>query len=261
MSSRRIAVCLEVTAKEAFASALDWPAWCRAGRDEGAARQALTSYAERYRPVAEQAGVSFPSAVAFDVVERVPGGPRTAFAAPECRRPFPQMTAEAERAKATPAAAQRLVGPLTAAWATFDEVAPASPPELRKGPRGGGRDRDKLIDHVIGAETAYARELGVKFQVEVAQLSEQISGQRGPRSQRAVESLGPRGNVASRLVDWDDPSGGPMSIRMLYPRSSLSRLREAGYLLGSDRGSPNDGSTLFSKRVMAQIRSPLRVRT
>ena len=31
--------------------------------------------------------------------------------------------------------------------------------------------------------------------------------------------------------------------------------------LGSDRGSPNDGSTLFSKRVMALIRSPVRVRT
>src|SRR5712692_7638696 len=28
----------------------------------------------------------------------------------------------------------------------------------------------------------------------------------------------------------------------------------AGYRLGSDRGSPNDGSTLLSKRVMAQIR-------
>ena len=31
--------------------------------------------------------------------------------------------------------------------------------------------------------------------------------------------------------------------------------------LGSDRGSPNHGSTLLSKRVMAQIRSPVRVRT
>ena len=36
---------------------------------------------------------------------------------------------------------------------------------------------------------------------------------------------------------------------------------EAGYRLGSDRGSPNHGSTLFSKRVMAEIRSPVRVRT
>jgi hypothetical protein len=33
------------------------------------------------------------------------------------------------------------------------------------------------------------------------------------------------------------------------------------YRLGSDRGSPNHGSTLLSKRVNAQIRSPVRVRT
>jgi hypothetical protein len=163
MASGRIAVCMEVTPKMSFASALDWPGWCRAGRDEGAALEVLASYSERYAPVAEQARVSFPSTVAFDVVERVPGGPTNAFAAPECRRPFPQMTAEAERVEVTPAAARRLVGLVTAAWATFDEVAAASPAELRKGPRGGGRDRDKLIDHVIGAETAYARKLGVKL--------------------------------------------------------------------------------------------------
>jgi hypothetical protein len=35
----------------------------------------------------------------------------------------------------------------------------------------------------------------------------------------------------------------------------------AGYRLGSDRGSPNHGSTLASKRVMAQIWSPVRVST
>jgi hypothetical protein len=35
----------------------------------------------------------------------------------------------------------------------------------------------------------------------------------------------------------------------------------AGYRLGSDRGSPNHGSTLLSKRVMAQIRLPARVST
>jgi drug/metabolite transporter (DMT)-like permease len=34
-----------------------------------------------------------------------------------------------------------------------------------------------------------------------------------------------------------------------------------GYRLGSDRGSPNHGRTLLSKRVMAQIRSPATVRT
>ena len=163
MPSRPIAVCLEVRPKETVASALEWPGWCRAGRDEAAALEALTGYAERYAPVAEQAGVSFPAAVAFEVVERVPGGSATAFAAPECRRPFPQVTAEAERAKVTAAAARRLAGLVTGVWATFDKIAAASPAELRKGPRGGGRDRDKLIDHVLGAETTYARKLGVKL--------------------------------------------------------------------------------------------------
>jgi hypothetical protein len=168
MPPRRIAVCLEVSPKMTVASALDWPGWCRAGRDEGAALEALASYAGRYAPVAGQAGVSFPATVAFDVVERVPGGPATAFAAPECRRPFPQITAEAERAKLTPAAARRQVGLVTAAWAVFGEIAAASPAQLRKGPRGGGRDRDQLIGHVIGADTAYARKLGIKLKQPAA---------------------------------------------------------------------------------------------
>jgi hypothetical protein len=162
MSSHRIAVHLEVTPKTTFASALDWPGWCRAGRDEAAALDAVASYAQRYARVAERAGVSLPSTLIFDVVERSPGGPITAFAAPECRRSFPQVTAKAERVPLTPAAALRLGGLLTAAWATFDEVAAASPAALRKGPRGGGRDRDEIVDHVIGADTAFARKLGVK---------------------------------------------------------------------------------------------------
>ena len=162
MSSGRIAVFLEVAPKQAVASALDWPGWCRAGRDEGAALAVLAGYAGRYAPVAGQAGVSLPATVAFDVVERVPGGPATAFAAPECRRPFPQITAKAERAAVAPAAARRLAGLVGAVWAAFDQIAAASPAGLRKGPRGGGRDRDQLIGHVIGAETAYARKLGVK---------------------------------------------------------------------------------------------------
>jgi hypothetical protein len=162
MPTRRIAVCLETTANQVFASALDWPGWCRAGRDEHTALAVLASYAQRYAVVAEHAGVHLPSTVAFDVVERVPGGPVTAFAAPECRRPFPQVTVPAERAKVTPAAARRLADLVIAAWATFDEIAAAAPAELRKGPRGGGRDRDQLIDHVISAETAYARKLGLR---------------------------------------------------------------------------------------------------
>lgn len=210
MSSRRIVVCLELSPTQTFASALDWPGWCRAGRDERAALEALTSYAERYAPVAGRAGVRFPSTVAFDVIERVPGGPTTAFAAPECRRPFPQVTAEVERAKVTPAAARRLVDLVTAAWATFDEVAAASPAELRRGPRGGGRDRDQIIGHVIGAETAYARKLGVKLKQptidDIAGIEEQresIAAVAGTASDgSAVVPNGWTTRYAARRIAW-----------------------------------------------------------
>ena len=37
--------------------------------------------------------------------------------------------------------------------------------ELRKGPRGGGRDLDKIIDHVVGAEESYLVQLGGPRQV------------------------------------------------------------------------------------------------
>lgn len=210
MASRRIAACLEVTPSQTVASALDWPGWCRPGRDEGAAMNALAGYAERYARVAEHAGVSLPSTVAFDVVERMPGGPATAFAAPECRRPFPQVIAEVERAKSTPAVARRLAALVTAAWATFDEIAAASPAQLRKGPRGGGRDRDKLIDHVIGAETAYARKLGVKLKRPAAGDIAAIEELRGaiaavvgaPSNGSPVAPNGWTTRYAARRVAW-----------------------------------------------------------
>jgi hypothetical protein len=210
MPSGRIAVCLEVTPKQTLASALDWPGWCRAGRDERAALEALARYGERYAPIAERAGVSFPSTVAFDVVERMPGGPTTAFAAPECRRPFPQLTAEAERTHVSAAAARRLVSLVTATWATFDEIAAASPAELRKGPRGGGRDRDKLIDHVIGAETAYARKLGVKLKQPaiddigaIEELREAIAAVvSGPSNGSPVVPNGWTTRYAARRIAW-----------------------------------------------------------
>ena len=210
MSSGRVAVFLEVTPEQALASALDWPGWCRAGRDDDAALETLASYAGRYAPVAAHAGVSFPSTVAFGVAERGPGGPATAFAAPECRRPFPQVTAGAERAKVTPAAARRLAGLVTAVWVVFDEVAAASPAELRKGPRGGGRDRDQLIGHVIGAETAYARKLGVKRKQPAAgdtpaigELREAIAAVVGaPSDGSPVVEGGWTTRYAARRIAW-----------------------------------------------------------
>ena len=61
-----------------------------------------------------------------------------------------------------PAAARRLAGLVAAARAVFDAVAAASSVGLGKGPRGGGRNPDQIIGHVISADAAYARKLGVQ---------------------------------------------------------------------------------------------------
>jgi hypothetical protein len=203
MAPRAIDVVLEITPKKTFASALDWPGWCRSGKDEEAALDALAGYAERYEPVAQRAGVRFPSKVALSVVERAPGGTTTTFGAPE-------VTAEAERARVTAAAARRMAGLVTAAWAIFDEVAAASPEELRKGPRGGGRDRDKMIDHVLGAEAAYARKLGVKLKppaiddiAAIEELRESIAAVLGVASDGSPPA--PNGwtpRYAARRIAW-----------------------------------------------------------
>jgi hypothetical protein len=55
-----VRVCVELGKKRVFASALDWPGWCRSGRDEQAALDALADHARRYRAVAKQARIAFP---------------------------------------------------------------------------------------------------------------------------------------------------------------------------------------------------------
>jgi hypothetical protein len=154
-----IPVHLELGRKRTFACAVDWPGWCRSGRDELGALEALVAAAPRYAPVAAEAGQVFPSSVALDaltVSERLPGSATTDFGAPAA------IAADDARPLASGEAA-RLAALLLAAWATFDRVAARAPAELRRGPRGGGRDRDEIVRHVLAAEARYARKLGVRL--------------------------------------------------------------------------------------------------
>jgi hypothetical protein len=110
----------------------------------------------RYAPVAREAGLEPPDADDLVVVERVAGSASTEFG-------VPGAVPERDRERLTAAQLRRLVALVRAAWATFDNVASGAPAELRKGPRGGGRDRDKIVDHVHAAEVAYANSLRVKL--------------------------------------------------------------------------------------------------
>ena len=150
-------VVLEVAPKKAFASALDWPGWARAGKTDDDALQSLLDYAPRYAPVAGRAKVAFsPPATlrGIEVVERLPGGGTTEFG-------VPGKAAAAEDEALAATELKRLLRLLQAAWATFDAAAKgASGVELARGPRGGGRDLAKIIGHVRDAEVAYLNQLG-----------------------------------------------------------------------------------------------------
>lgn len=151
-------VYLEEGAKRIFACAVKWPGWCRSGKDQETALEALAESAPRFAVVADVAGVRFPAreGSSFTVVERVAGSASTDFG-------VPGAVADLDTKPLTKAQAEPLVQFLTAAWKVFDDVVAGAPTSLRKGPRGGGRDRDKMVEHVLGAEAAYARKLGIRL--------------------------------------------------------------------------------------------------
>jgi hypothetical protein len=157
--TKRIPVAIEASAKKSFATAADWPGWSRGAKTEEQAIEALAAYVARYRPIAEQAGLEFPATVALDdleVVERNEGSSGTEFGVPS--RPTDQ-----DRRPLSAKEADRLARLVEAAWSTFDRTAAAAPEELRKGPRGGGRNTSKVIAHVMDADRAYANEMGIKI--------------------------------------------------------------------------------------------------
>jgi hypothetical protein len=152
-------VVLEVAPKRSFASALDWPGWSRGGKTADEALDALLAYAPRYGRVARRANLAFrpPATVrGVEVVERLPGGSGTEFG-------VPSSSARAESEALTPAELKRLTGLLRAAWTTFDAAAAkAEGVTLSVGPRGGGRQVKKMVEHVREAESAYVHQLGTK---------------------------------------------------------------------------------------------------
>ncbi len=147
---------LEVGAKRVFAGALDWPGWCRSARQEEDVLEVLLAYGTRYAAVLKGSGVRFapPAKTStFEVVERLKGDATTEFGAPSIA---PKADARAvDRRWLT-----REEKILKASWNAFDRAAAKSTGPLAKGPRGGGREVDAIVAHVIGAEASYARMIG-----------------------------------------------------------------------------------------------------
>jgi hypothetical protein len=151
-------VYVETGAKRAFACAVEWPGWCRGGRDEASALEAMLDYAPRYARVAEDPPIRTAR------VHRTASSSGWAAARRRLQRAARNEGGQRRRGRRRPV---RLRALITAAWRALDDAAErARGRTLAKGPRGGGRARDAIVRHVREAEAGYLSALGWKFTPE-----------------------------------------------------------------------------------------------
>jgi len=159
----RVNIELGKKGKKALAWAPDWPGWNRGGKTEKIALGAFEQYRHRYRPVAERAGLAteFDGQEDVEIVERYEGTGSTDFWG------ISFAPSASDSSLMEPEVLERRLKLLWASWEFFDNVAARVSPELKKGPRGGGRDRDRIINHVLGNERDWASGIGVDYPLEM----------------------------------------------------------------------------------------------
>ncbi len=157
--SPQTGIYLEIGARRVFAGAVEWPGWCRSGRTEEAAIQALLEYGPRYAAVLRgRIRFSPPKDEStIEVAERLKGDATTDFGAPS-------KSPREDRMSVGSADVQRLRKILEACWMAFESATKAaSGKKLRKGPRGGGRELHAIAAHVVDADASYLRQIGGTF--------------------------------------------------------------------------------------------------
>ncbi|HYH12466.1 MAG TPA: hypothetical protein VD789_08950 [Thermomicrobiales bacterium] len=158
MPLNHVAIETGTKGKKHVASAIAWPGWERNGKSEAEALVTLEAYRSRYAPVAEIAGLraEFDATGGLEVVDRYVGTGTTDFWGITTRVPV------SEQGKISEEECERRIAILEACWVFFDNVFSRVSAELRKGPRGGGRDRNEILHHTYGTErTQWAPKVGV----------------------------------------------------------------------------------------------------
>ncbi len=154
-----ILVALEIgpKGKKVVAVALDWPGLERGATNGEAAIERLLSYVPRYTMVTKLAEMeaTFAIPAVVDVVEQYLGTGSTDFWGISFAFSTIDQQAMSEDAL------ERDLKLMRASWAFFDDVRSRVSPEMQRGPRGGGRDRDHIVRHTFAAERDWAKKLSV----------------------------------------------------------------------------------------------------
>jgi hypothetical protein len=153
----RVTLEIGLKGKKVAAVAPDWPGLERGAKTGEAAIEKLQSYLPRYAQVAKLAGMDaeFAASTIVHVVEQYPGTGSTDFWG------ISFAFSGIDRQDLSSEALERELTLMQACWAFFDGVRLRVSAEMRKGPRGGGRDRDRIVRHTLGAEQDWAPKVGV----------------------------------------------------------------------------------------------------
>lgn len=186
--------------KRSVAFSLDWPGWNRGAKSAALALETLESYRERYRPVAVLAGMAeeFDEAGPLEVVEDRVGTGSTDFWG------ISFSPSSTEHGALDESDLERKLTLLQACWAFFDGVAARVSPEMRRGPRGGGRDRNRIIRHTIRTESEdFAKQVGLRIPEEAA-LSPEGLRQHRETYLAAIRAYN-AGKVDKKMRSWTLP--------------------------------------------------------
>jgi len=186
--------------KRSVAFALDWPGWNRGAKSVDLATETLESYRERYRPIADLAGMAreFDAAGPLEIVEDRVGPGSVDFWG------ISFSASSTEHGPLSDEEFDRKIKLLRASWAYFDSVAARVSPEMRKGPRGGGRARNRIIRHTIRTESEdFAKQVGLRIPEEAALTPEGLTQHRAAyvEAMRAYNA----GEVEKRMRSWTLP--------------------------------------------------------
>jgi hypothetical protein len=202
-----VRVQIELGSKKAFATAIEWPGWSRAGRDADDAVATLLAYGARYERAMGAAAKSLtvPKTVrGLDVVSTVKGGSGTDFGVPSH-----PMVGDGDAP--TAAELKRLVALVQASWRTFDRtVKKAEGVTLAKGPRGGGRTLAKIRDHELESCRGYLKVIGgdAPPDADAKTLRAEIVDAMAARAHGELPDTGPRGgkrwsaHYAAHRIAW-----------------------------------------------------------
>jgi hypothetical protein len=174
--SNHIRVALEIgpKGKRVVAVAPDWPGLERGAKTGEAAIERLLVYVPRYASVAKLAGMeaAVVNLTNVDVVEQYPGTGSTDFWG------ISFAFSSIDRQALSGEALERELTLMRACWAFFDDVCSRVSAELQRGPRGGGRDRDRTVRHTFAAELDWAKKLEVRTPLEAMLTDEGLNAHR-----------------------------------------------------------------------------------